>query len=70
MKTLLLLSLALVIFWVFFRPISKKKFDRYYDKNTPDTFIGVPGNRTPLKKEGPVRNYDYMNLDYLKIFYW
>ena len=28
MKTLILLSLAIVIFWILFRPITKKELDR------------------------------------------
>jgi len=33
MKTLILLILAAVIFWILFRPISKKEIDRYNDKD-------------------------------------
>ena len=33
MKTLILLSLAIVIFWVLFRPITKKEIERYNDKD-------------------------------------
>ena len=37
MKTLILISLAIVIFWVLFRPITKKEIERYNDKdNWPD----------------------------------
>ena len=33
MKTLILLSLAIVIFWVLFRPITKKEIERYNNKD-------------------------------------
>ena len=33
MKTLILLSLAIVVFWVLFRPITKKEIERYNDKD-------------------------------------
>ncbi len=33
MKTLILISLAIVIFWVLFRPITKKEIERYNDKD-------------------------------------
>tara|TARA_A100001011_G_scaffold137714_1_gene145284 strand:+ start:1894 stop:2016 length:123 start_codon:yes stop_codon:yes gene_type:complete len=33
MKTLILLTLAIVVVWVLFRPISKKELDRYNDKD-------------------------------------
>ena len=33
MKTLILLTLAIVIFWVLFRPITKKEIERYNDKD-------------------------------------
>ncbi len=33
MKTLILLSLVIVIFWVLFRPITKKEIERYNDKD-------------------------------------
>ncbi len=33
MKTLILLSLAIVIFWVLFRPITKKEIERYNDRD-------------------------------------
>ena len=33
MKTLILLSLAIVIFWVLFRPITRKEIERYNDKD-------------------------------------
>ena len=37
MKTLILLALVIVIGWVLFRPITKKEFDRYNDRdNWPD----------------------------------
>jgi len=35
-KTLILLTLVIVIGWVLFRPITKKEVDRYNDKNWPD----------------------------------
>ena len=36
MKTLILLSLVIVIAWVLFRPITKKELDRYNGKdNSP-----------------------------------
>ena len=37
MKTLILLSLVIVIAWVLFRPISRKELDSYNDRdNWPD----------------------------------
>tara|TARA_B100001057_G_scaffold229716_1_gene230035 strand:+ start:241 stop:366 length:126 start_codon:yes stop_codon:yes gene_type:complete len=33
MKTLILLSLVIVVAWVLFRPITKKELDRYNGKN-------------------------------------
>ena len=33
MKTLILISLAIVIFWVLFRPITKKEIERYNEKD-------------------------------------
>ena len=33
MKTLILISLAIAIFWVLFRPITKKEIERYNDKD-------------------------------------
>jgi len=33
MQTLILLFLAIVIFWVLFRPISKKEIEEYNDKD-------------------------------------
>ncbi len=36
MKTLILLSLLIVVVWVLFRPFTKKELDRYNDKNWPD----------------------------------
>ena len=33
METLILLSLAIVVFWVLFRPITKKEIERYNDKD-------------------------------------
>ncbi len=33
MKTLILLSLAIVIAWILFRPITKKELDRYNGKD-------------------------------------
>ena len=33
METLILLSLVIVIFWVLFRPITKKEIERYNDKD-------------------------------------
>ena len=33
MKTLILISLTIVIFWVLFRPITKKEIERYNDKD-------------------------------------
>ena len=33
MKTLILISLAIVIFWVLFRPITKKEIEKYNDKD-------------------------------------
>ncbi len=33
MKTLILISLAIVIFWVLFRPFTKKEIERYNDKD-------------------------------------
>ncbi len=32
MKTLILLTLVIVIGWVLFRPITKKELDRYNDR--------------------------------------
>ena len=32
MQTLILLALVIVIFWVLFRPITKKELDRFNDK--------------------------------------
>ncbi len=40
MKTLILLSLAIVIWWVLFRPFTQKELDRYNDKdNWPDMYL-------------------------------
>ena len=36
MKTLILLTLVIVIGWVLFRPITQKELDRFNDKNWPD----------------------------------
>ena len=36
MQTLILLALVIVIFWVLFRPFTKKELDRFNDKNWPD----------------------------------
>ncbi len=36
MQTLILLALVIVIFWVLFRPITKKELDRFNDQNWPD----------------------------------
>ena len=36
MKTLILISLLIVVVWVLFRPFTKKELDRYNDKNWPD----------------------------------
>ena len=36
MQTLILLALVIVIFWVLFRPITKKELDRFNDNNWPD----------------------------------
>ena len=33
MKTLILLSLVIVIAWILFRPITKKELDRYNGKD-------------------------------------
>tara|TARA_B100001057_G_C22684429_1_gene885082 strand:+ start:851 stop:973 length:123 start_codon:yes stop_codon:yes gene_type:complete len=33
MKSIILLTLAVVIIWVLFRPITKKELDRYNDKD-------------------------------------
>ena len=33
MKTIIILSLLIVIVWVLFRPITKKELDRYNDKD-------------------------------------
>ena len=33
MKTIILISLAIVVIWVLFRPITKKELDRYNDKD-------------------------------------
>ncbi len=33
MKTLILFSLVIVIFWVLFRPITKKEIEKYNDKD-------------------------------------
>tara|TARA_B100001057_G_C22251197_1_gene719528 strand:- start:104 stop:226 length:123 start_codon:yes stop_codon:yes gene_type:complete len=33
MKTLIILSLVVVVFWVLFRPITKKEIERYNDKD-------------------------------------
>ncbi len=33
MKTLILLSLVIVVGWVLFRPFTKKEIDRYNNKN-------------------------------------
>ena len=33
METLILLSLAIVVFWVLFRPITKKEIERFNDKD-------------------------------------
>ena len=37
MKTLILLSLVIVIAWVLFRPITKKELDRYNGKDNRPT---------------------------------
>ncbi len=36
MKTLILLTLVIVVIWVLFRPFTKKELDRYNDKDWPD----------------------------------
>ncbi len=36
MKTLILLTLLVVIVWILFRPFTKKELDRYNDKSWPD----------------------------------
>ena len=36
MKTLILISLLIVVVWILFRPFTKKELDRYNDKNWPD----------------------------------
>ncbi len=36
MKTLIILTLAVVVAWVLFRPFSKRELDRYNDKNWPN----------------------------------
>ena len=36
MKTIIILTLTIVVAWILFRPFSKKEFDRYNDKNWPD----------------------------------
>ena len=33
MKIIILLTLAIVVLWILFRPISKKELDRYNDKD-------------------------------------
>ena len=33
MKVIILLTLAIVVLWILFRPISKKELDRYNDKD-------------------------------------
>ena len=33
METLILLTLAIVVFWVLFRPITKKEIERFNDKD-------------------------------------
>ena len=33
MKTLIILTLLIVVVWVLFRPITKKELDRYNDKD-------------------------------------
>jgi len=33
MKTLILLTLVILIFWVLYRPITKKEIERYNDKD-------------------------------------
>ena len=33
METLILISLVMVIFWVLFRPITKKEIERFNDKD-------------------------------------
>ena len=33
METLILLSLAIVVFWVLFRPVTKKEIERFNDKD-------------------------------------
>jgi hypothetical protein len=33
METLILISLVIVIFWVLFRPITKKEIERFNDKD-------------------------------------
>ncbi len=36
MKTLILLTLILVIVWVLYRPFTQKELDRYNNQNWPD----------------------------------
>ena len=36
MKTLILLSLVIVVAWVLFRPFSKSELDRYKNSDWPD----------------------------------
>jgi len=36
MKTLILLSLVIVVAWVLFRPFTKRELNRYNDKDWPD----------------------------------
>ena len=36
MKTLILLTLVIVVIWVLFRPFTKKELVRYNDKDWPD----------------------------------
>ncbi len=33
MKIIIVLTLAIVVLWILFRPISKKELDRYNDKD-------------------------------------
>ncbi len=33
MKTIIILTLVIVVGWILFRPITKKELDRYNDKN-------------------------------------
>tara|TARA_B100001287_G_C22423296_1_gene407891 strand:+ start:92 stop:211 length:120 start_codon:yes stop_codon:yes gene_type:complete len=36
MQTLIILTLAIVVAWVLFRPFSKNELKRYKDKDWPD----------------------------------